>query len=29
LEDTFAKAEYALKTPLAAVTVKAVSQRID
>lgn len=29
LEETFAKAEYALKTPLAAVTVKQVSQRID
>lgn len=29
LEETFAKAEYALKTPLAAVTVKQISQRID
>jgi hypothetical protein len=29
LEDTFAKAEYALKKPLAAVTVRAVSVKID
>jgi Rrf2 family protein len=29
LEETFAKAEYALKTPLASTTVKMVSQRID
>lgn len=29
LEETFAKAEYALKRPLAAVTIKAVSGRID
>ncbi|MFT4545291.1 MAG: hypothetical protein ACI9EQ_001762, partial [Bacteroidia bacterium] len=29
LEDTFAKAEYALKKPLSATTVKVVSTRID
>lgn len=29
LEDTFAKAEYALKKPLAATTVKQVAQRVD
>ena len=29
LEDTFAKAEYALKQPLSAVTVKAVSSKVS